>query len=213
MYDVLGHLGNKMKIYKCLHFMSFAALTLMVALNYSLAYAAEPKQDRVWDAGVTKSVTNFSFPSIDGGDLDLSDYEGKVLVIVNTASQCGFTGQYEDLQAIWESYQDRGLVVIGVPSNDFGGQEPGEKEDIKDFCAVNFNVNFPMTDKVSVKGDRAHPFYQYARSTLGSAAAPRWNFHKYIVDRDGRLVDWFSSMTNPSSKKMKSVIEGLLDAE
>ena len=203
---------NKISCLKLLLVAAFSA-SLMVLLNYSATHAAEPKLDRPLSLEKVKSVANFSFPSIDGGDLDLSAYQGKVLVIVNTSSQCGFTGQYDDLQAIWETYQDRGLVVIGVPSNDFGGQEPGGKEDIKNFCSVNFNVDFPMTDKVVVKGDQAHPFYQYAKTTLGSAAAPRWNFHKYIVDRDGRLVDWFSSMTNPSSKKMRSVIEELLAAE
>ena len=203
---------NKISCLKLLLVAAFSA-SLMVLLNYSAAHAAEPQLDRPLSLGKVKSVANFSFPSIDGGDLDLSAYQGKVLVIVNTASQCGFTGQYDDLQAIWETYQDRGLVVIGVPSNDFGGQEPCGKGDIKNFCSVNFNVDFPMTDKVVVKGDQAHPFYQYAKTTLGSAAAPRWNFHKYIVDRDGRLVDWFSSMTNPSSKKMRSVIEELLAAE
>jgi len=153
---------------------------------------------------------DFSFPSINGDALKLSDYRGKVLLVVNTASQCGFTNQYDDLQAVWQNYQGQGLVVIGVPSNDFGGQEPGSNAEIKDFCETNFSIDFPMTEKVGVVGDNAHPFYQWARAELGQAARPRWNFHKYIVGRDGQLVDWFSSMTNPSSKKLRGSLETAL---
>jgi glutathione peroxidase len=153
---------------------------------------------------------DFSFPAIDGSELKLSDYQGKVLVVVNTASQCGFTGQYDDLQQIWQRYQNQGLVVIGVPSNDFGGQEPGSNSDIKDFCETNFSIDFPMSEKVVVIGDGAHPFYRWAKNELGAAARPRWNFHKYIIGRDGQLADWFSSMTNPSSKKFRGAVEAAL---
>ncbi len=150
---------------------------------------------------------DFAFPAIDGAEMQLSDYSGKVLLVVNTASQCGFTGQYDDLQQIWQQYRDQGLVVIGVPSNDFGGQEPGSNADIKDFCESNFAIDFPMTEKVVVSGDHAHPFYAWAKTQLGEASRPRWNFHKYIVGRDGRALDWFSSMTNPSSKKLRKAVE------
>lgn len=153
---------------------------------------------------------DYSFPSIEGGELNLDIYQGKVILLVNTASQCGFTGQYEDLQAIWEMYRDRGLVVIGVPSNDFGSQEPGNNADIKNFCETNFNTDFPMTEKVVVVGNSAHPFYRWARDVLGERARPKWNFHKYLVGRDGELIDWFSSMTNPSSTKMRRAIENAL---
>lgn len=153
---------------------------------------------------------DYAFPSIDGGELALETYAGKVILLVNTASQCGFTGQYEDLQTIWEQYRDRGLVVIGVPSNDFGAQEPGSNDDIKNFCTVNFNVDFPMTEKVVVVGDTAHPFYRWAKQQLGDRSRPRWNFHKYLVGRDGELIDWFSSMTNPTSKTMRRAIETAL---
>jgi glutathione peroxidase len=154
---------------------------------------------------------DYAFPSIDGGELTLDSYKGKVILLVNTASQCGFTGQYEDLQAVWEMYRDRGLVVVGVPSNDFGSQEPGSNADIKNFCETNFNIDFPMTEKVVVVGDRAHPFYLWAREVLGESARPKWNFHKYLVGRDGALIDWFSSMTNPASGKMRRAIENALN--
>jgi glutathione peroxidase len=132
------------------------------------------------------------------------------VLVVNTASMCGYTPQYADLQALWEQYRDRGLVVLGVPSNDFGGQEPGSAEQIKDFCEVNFAVDFPMTDKQVVTGAKAHPFYQWAREELGSAAAPRWNFHKYLVAPDGRLVDWFSTSTSPRSGRVAKAIQAVL---
>ena len=126
---------------------------------------------------------------------------------VNTASKCGFTGQYDGLQSLWESYQDRGLVVVGVPSNDFGSQEPGSKEEIKEFCEVNFNVNFPMTSKAVVKGDEAHPFYQWAKEGAGG---PMWNFHKYLITPDGEMVKGFSSLVGPESKKLTKAIEKVL---
>ena len=128
-------------------------------------------------------------------------------MVVNTASVCGFTGQYDGLQSLWESYKDKGLVVVGVPSNDFGRQEPGSKEEIKEFCEVNFNVNFPMTSKVVVKGDEAHPFYQWANNVAGG---PMWNFHKYLITPDGEMVKGFSSLVGPESKKLTKAIERVL---
>lgn len=155
---------------------------------------------------------DFTFTSIDGEPLPLSRFKGKALLIVNTASECGFTGQYAALQTVWERYRDRGFVLLGVPSNDFGGQEPGSEAQIKSFCAVNFNVDFPLTTKQHVKGDDAHPFYRWAGDTLGFIAKPRWNFHKYLVAPDGCLVDWFSSTTSPSSERVTKAIEGVLPA-
>lgn len=153
---------------------------------------------------------DFSFPAIDGATIDLADYQGRILLIVNTASQCGFTPQYDGLQALHEAYGDKGLVVIGVPSNDFGKQETGNAEEIAEFCEVNFGITFAMTDKVKVKGDEAHPFYQWAKSQSGFAGRPRWNFHKYLIGADGSVLDWFSSMTAPDSDKLKQAIEGAL---
>ena len=140
----------------------------------------------------------------------MKSFNGKTVLIVNTASRCGFTRQYDDLQALWERYRDLGLVVLGVPSNDFGNQEPGTASQIKSFCEVNFNVDFPMTSKVAVKGKDAHPFYRWAAQQLGSSAKPRWNFHKYLISPDGQLVDWFSTPTSPTSKRVLRAIEAQL---
>ena len=129
---------------------------------------------------------------------------------MNTASRCGFTHQYADLQSAWERYRERGLVVLGVPSNDFGAQEPGTESEIKEFCEVNFNVDFPMASKVNVKGDAAHPFYRWAADELGVAAKPRWNFHKYLLDRDGRVVASFPSQVAPEDRRLVDSIEDLL---
>jgi glutathione peroxidase len=152
----------------------------------------------------------FSFVSIDGEPLPLTQFRGKAILIVNTASQCGFTPQYEGLQTVWQRYRDRGLVVIGVPSDDFGGQEPGSNEKIKEFCEVNFNIDFPLSRKEHVVGERAHPFFRWAANELGVMAKPRWNFHKYLIDSEGRLVDWFSTVTPPTSERVLRAIEGHL---
>ena len=157
-----------------------------------------------------KLAYDFKFKDLDGSDLNLSEYKDKVIIIVNVASQCGFTSQYEDMQLIWENYQKKGLVIVGVPSNDFGSQEPGSNQEIKNFCEAKFGITFPMTEKVSVKGEAAHPFYVWAKKNHGKSAIPKWNFHKIIIDKNGKVADTFSSMTNPSSKKFKSAIEKLL---
>lgn len=157
-----------------------------------------------------KTAFDFSFPAIDGGTLSLADYEGQALLIVNTASQCGFTPQYDGLQALYERYGDKGLVVIGVPTNDFGRQEKGTADEIQEFCEVNFSITFPMTDKIIVKGDEAHDFYQWAKTQVGFAGRPRWNFHKYLIGRDGMVQDWFSSVTAPDSSKLIKAVEKAL---
>ena len=156
------------------------------------------------------SAHSFSFTSIEGDPLPMSSFAGKPVLIVNTASRCGFTPQYDGLQAVWERFRDRGLVVLAVPSNDFGGQEPGSEAQIAEFCEVNFNVDFPMTSKVHVKGELAHPFYRWAGQQLGQVAKPRWNFHKYLIGPNGRLVDWFSPVTRPTSRKVIRAIESQL---
>jgi len=152
----------------------------------------------------------FSFTSIEGEPLPLTAFKGKTLLVVNTASFCGFTRQYSALQDLWQRYRDRGFVVLGVPSNDFGGQEPGSESEIKQFCEVNFSVDFPLTTKEHVTGDSAHPFYKWASRELGVAAQPRWNFHKYLVSPDGRLVDWFATATSPTSEKVLEAVEAHL---
>ena len=156
------------------------------------------------------SAFDFTFNSIDGKPMPLSAYAGKVLMVVNTASFCGFTKQYDALQKVYEAYNNQGLVVIGVPSNDFGGQEPGNAAKIKEFCEGNFGITFPLTEKNVVKGDAAHPFYKWAVSVLGAKAAPGWNFHKYIVGRDGRLVQSFYSGTEPDARDLVAALEAEL---
>jgi len=156
-----------------------------------------------------KLAYDFQFKDLDGSILNLSEYKNKVIVVVNVASQCGFTSQYEDMQKIWQKYQEMGLVMVGVPSNDFGQQEPGNNDEIKNFCEAKFGITFPMTEKVSVKGSSAHPFYIWAKNNHGISAIPKWNFHKIIIGKDGKIAKTFSSMTNPSSRKFIEIIEKL----
>lgn len=154
-----------------------------------------------------KTAYDFTFETLDGRPMPLSQFKGKALLIVNTASQCGFTPQYKGLEALYEQYKDKGLVVIGVPSNDFGGQEPGSAEEIKQFCKLNYGVTFPMTGKVHVKGKDAHPFYAWAYKVLGFGTGPKWNFHKYLVDAQGELVDYFNSTTAPDAKRLVAAVQ------
>ena len=157
-----------------------------------------------------KSAYDFTFESLDGNALPLSNYQGKVLLIVNTASRCGFTPQYKGLEALYEKYKERGLIIIGVPSNDFGEQEPGDSAEIKQFCALNYGVTFPMTTRQIVSGDDANPFYKWIHGVLGFGSGPKWNFHKYLIDTKGNPVDYFSSITTPDSPKLIAAIERLL---
>jgi len=161
-------------------------------------------------ADYEKIAYDFKFKNLDGGTLNLSEYKGKVIVVINVASRCGFTNQYEDMQKVWEKYHTKGIVILGVPSNDFGKQEPGSNEDIKNFCESKFGISFPMTEKVSVKGSNAHPFYIWAREKHGKSAVPKWNFHKIIIDKNGKVAETFSSITNPTSKKFTKSLENLI---
>jgi glutathione peroxidase len=154
-----------------------------------------------------KTAHDFAFETIDGAPLPLSQYKGKTVLVVNTASFCGYTPQYEQLQAVWSSYRDKGLVVLGVPSNDFGAQEPGTAQEIKDFCESKYDVDFPLAGKVKVKGADAHPFYKWAAEGKGE---PRWNFHKYLVNGRGELVAAFDSRTKPDSKEVLAAVDQAL---
>ena len=154
---------------------------------------------------------DFKFKDLDGSELNLNEFKDKVIIVINVASQCGFTKQYDDMQKVWDKYQDKGVIMLGIPSNDFGKQEPGSNEEIKNFCEAKFGITFPMTEKVSVKGENAHPFYIWARENHGKSAIPKWNFHKIIIGKDGKVLDTFASMTNPSSKKFIKAIEKALD--
>ena len=157
-----------------------------------------------------KLAYDFAFKDLDGSIISLSNFKNKVIVIVNVASKCGFTNQYEDMEKIWDKYKSKGLVIIGVPSNDFGSQEPGTASEIKNFCEAKFGITFPMTEKVIVKGDDAHPFYLWAKENYGKSAIPKWNFHKIVINKEGKIVDTFASITNPSSKRFIEFIEKIL---
>ena len=128
-----------------------------------------------------------SSEAIDGDNINLSDFRVSPVLVVNTASRCGFTRQYDGLETLRLDYQDKGLIVLGFRANDFGGQEPGTEKEIKSFCEVNFNITFPMTSKQNVKGNQAHPFYQWVSGKAGMMGKPRWNFHKYLINPDGEL--------------------------
>ena len=160
-------------------------------------------------AGKNSNAYDFEFNSLDGDPIKLSQYEGKIIVVVNVASRCGYTTQYEDLQNLWTDYKNKNLIVLGIPTNNFR-QEPGNNKDIKDFCETNFGITFPMTEKINVIGNNSHPFYKWARSDYGIGAIPKWNFHKIIIGKDGKIAKTFSSITNPSSKKFIKVIEDLI---
>ena len=158
------------------------------------------------NATYKKLAYDFSFNDLDGSKLELSEYKNKVLVVTNVASYCGFTSQYEDLQKIWEQYQDKGLVVIGVPSSSFNQEKETNKE-IKIFCEAKFGISFPMTEKVKVIGNDAHDFFKWAKQNHGKSSIPKWNFHKIIINRQGKVATTFGSITNPSSKKFINFIE------
>ena len=157
-------------------------------------------------ANYTKLAYDFEFNDIEGNIIKLSDYKNKVIVVVNVASRCGFTNQYNGLQKLWVDYKDKDVVVLGVPTNDFK-QEPGSNNEIRKFCETNFNINFPMTEKVSVIGEKSHPFYKWAKNNHGKNAIPKWNFHKIIIGKDGKVADTFASITKPSSNKFIKFIE------
>ena len=155
----------------------------------------------------------FTFNAIDGAALPLSAWAGHPVLVVNTASYCGYTPQYRDLEALWQQYRDRGLVVLGVPSNDFGRQEPGSEAEIKAFCTTRYQVDFPLAQKCRVLGGEAHPFYRWVAETLGEAGTPRWNFHKYLIGPDGALAGVWPAQVPPDDRRITVEIERLLPAE
>ena len=154
-----------------------------------------------------KTAYDFTFETIDGKPLPMSQFKGKTVLVVNTASFCGYTPQYEGLEALWKKYKDKGLVIVGVPSNDFGAQEPGSAAEIKDFCTSKYDVDFPLAAKVVVKGADAHPFYKWVSEAKGE---PKWNFHKYLVNADGELVGAFPSAVEPNSRELAHAIDKAL---
>ena len=176
----------------------------LIMFGFTSAKAAEAQKGSAYDYSFTTLIGEKPLP--------LAQFKGKVILIVNTASQCGFTKQYSGLQKLYDDYAGKGLVILGVPANDFGGQEPGSSEDIAQFCKLNYGVTFPMTAKQAVSGDKAHPFYVWAKDTLGFGTAPKWNFHKYLVARDGTLIDHFNSTTAPDSERLIKAVEAALAA-
>ena len=158
---------------------------------------------------MSENAYSYSFKDINEEDvINLSDYKGKTLVVVNTASLCGFTYQYDGLQKLYDDYKDQGLVVLGVPSNDFGNQESGTNSEVKEFCESTFSITFPLTEKNVVKGKDAHPFFKWSKKELGFiGGVPRWNFHKYLISKDGQILNWYSSMTSPTSDGLIKQIE------
>ena len=157
-----------------------------------------------------KIFFDFKIKSITGDVIDLNNFKGKPVLIVNTASYCGFTKQYDDMQELWEKYRDRGLVVLGVPSNSFN-QEKTKNNEVKEFCEVNFNINFPLTEITDVKGDNSHEIYKWAKENYGKSAVPKWNFYKILINKEGKIEDTYASLTNPTSKKIIKKVESLLD--
>ena len=171
---------------------------ILLIIMFSFFYNANAKSNLL--------ATSFSFNGIDGNVIDLGEYKDKIIVVVNVASRCGFTNQYEDLQTVWTNYKSKDLIVVGVPSDNFR-QEPSSNKEIKDFCETTFGVDFPMTEKTNVIGKNAHPFFLWAKENYGMSAIPKWNFHKIIVGKDGKVIDTFSSITKPTSKKFIRSIE------
>ena len=161
------------------------------------------------NANYDKIFYDFKIESITGETIDFNEYKNKVILIVNTASYCGFTKQYTDLQELWDKYKSRGLIILGVPSNSFN-QEKNSNLEVKEFCKVNFDINFPLTTITEVKGDNAHDLFKWAKNNHGKSAIPKWNFHKILINKEGKVEDTFTPFTNPMSKKIVSKIENIL---
>jgi len=160
-------------------------------------------------ANYEKIFFDFKINGIDGKILSLDQYKNKVVLLVNTASYCGFTKQYTDLQKLWDEYNSKGLIVIGVPSNSFN-QEKKDDEDVKSFCEVNFSINFPLTAITDVISDNAHEIFKWAEKNHGKSAVPKWNFHKILINKQGKIEDTFSSFTKPTSDKLIKKLENIL---
>lgn len=156
------------------------------------------------------AVPEITFPGLEGGEIRLADHRGRALLVANTASQCGFTPQYAGLQELWRRYRGRGLAVVGVPSNDFGEQEPGGAEEIRTFCTRDYGVDFPLAAKQPVIGEAAHPFFRWLEAEAGEAVLPAWNFHKYLLDPAGELVGAWPSRVEPLSAEITQAIEAVL---
>ena len=188
-------------------------MTLRAMTSFAMLMLATAVPPKIAPAGsLDRTAHDFGFTAITGEPMPMSDFAGKAVLLVNTASKCGFTPQYEGLQALYETYGERGFVVLGVPSNDFGNQEPGGAEEIDEFCEVNFGVTFPMTQKNHVVGAEAHPLYTWLVDAMGPAAKPRWNFHKVLIDPDGVPRDAWPSTVKPRSDRVETALKAALPA-
>ena len=161
-------------------------------------------------ANYEKVFFDFKINSINGEIIDFKDYKGKVVLMVNTASYCGFTKQYAELQKLWDKYKSKGLIVLAIPSNSFN-QEKNLDDEVKKFCEVNFNINFPISTMTNVRGDNAHKIFKWAKDNYGKQAIPKWNFHKILINKYGKIDDTYTSFTSPTSKKIINKIENLLN--
>jgi len=162
------------------------------------------------EAKYEKIFFDLSINNTNGKIINFSDYKGQTVLLVNVASKCGFTKQYTDLQKLYENYKDNGFLIVAVPSNQFGEQEPGTDEEIKNFCETNFNISFPITTKVNVKGKEAHEIFLWAKNNHGNKAVPKWNFHKILINKSGKIEETYNSFVNPLSKKLISKLEKIL---
>ena len=159
---------------------------------------------------VNANAYKFSFNSIDGKIVNLKDFKGKPILIINTASLCGFTNQYADIELLYDNYKEDGLVVIGIPSNDFGSQELSSNTKVKEFCTTNFDISFLLTEITKIKGQNGHPFFKWIKQEAGFLAFPKWNFYKYLINNKGELVSWYTSTTNPKSDKIEKELQKLM---
>ena len=159
---------------------------------------------------VNANAYKFSFNSIDGKIVNLKDFKEKPILIINTASLCGFTNQYADIELLYNQYKEDGLVVIGIPSNDFGSQELSSNTKVKEFCTTNFDISFLLTEITKIKGQNGHPFFKWIKQEAGFLAFPKWNFYKYLINNKGELVSWYTSTTNPKSDKIEKELQKLM---
>jgi glutathione peroxidase len=159
---------------------------------------------------VNANVHEFNFTSIDGKIINLSDFKGKPFVVINTASLCGFTNQYDDIETIFKNYADKDLIIIAVPSNDFGNQELSSNKKVKEFCTTNYNTSFLLTEVTNIKGVNGHPFFNWVKKEAGFLAFPKWNFYKYLINREGKLISWYGSVTKPTATKFIKDIEKII---
>ena len=181
---------------------------LIILTLLSCSHRESPKQNEEKNITMNNSIHQFKVPSLDGGTIDFSTFKGKKILVVNTASECGYTPQYAELQELYENHKSN-LVVVGFPTNDFGGQEPGSNEDIKTFCQKNYGVNFPMAQKITVKGNDMHPVYQWLTSKQKNGVTDseiKWNFNKFLLDENGVLLKKFDSDTNPLSESILGML-------